>query len=90
MFFIALVLQKICWLEPERDNPNDIRTKLAQNVQVAQKWLLSRPNGPILMPHRTQNIIFRVESSSSEETPNTPLTSLGQVKLKMSVFSATI
>ena len=42
------------------------------------------------MPHRTQNIIFRVESSSSEETPKTPLTSLGQVKLKMSVFSATI
>ena len=24
-------------LEPERDNPNDIRTKLAQHVQVAHK-----------------------------------------------------
>ena len=36
-------------LEPERDNPNDIRTKLAQHVQVAHKmvalsavfWLVS-------------------------------------------------
>ena len=24
-------------LEPERDNPNDIRTKLARHVQVAHK-----------------------------------------------------
>ena len=24
-------------LEPERDNPNDIRTKLAQHVQVAHE-----------------------------------------------------
>ena len=26
-------------LEPERDNPNDIRTKLAQHVQVAHKMV---------------------------------------------------
>ena len=36
------------------------------------KWPLCLPIGQILMPHRTQNIIFCVESSSSEETPNTP------------------
>ena len=60
-------------LEPERDNPNDIRTNLAQHVQVAHKMAPSLLIGPILMPYRTQNRIFCVESSSSEETPNTPL-----------------
>ena len=39
------------------------------------KWLLCLLIGQLLMPHRTQNRIFCVESSSSEETPNTPLNS---------------
>ena len=59
-------------LEPECDNPNDICTKLAQHVQVAHKMAALFLIGQLLMPHRTQNRIFCVESSSSEETPNTP------------------
>ena len=62
----------LIWRELERDNPNDIRTKLAQHVQVAHKMAPNLLIGPILMLHRTQNIIFCVESSSSEETQNTP------------------
>ena len=57
-------------LEPERDNANDIRTKLAQHVQVAQK--MAALSSDWSAPHRTQNRIFCVERSSSEETPNTP------------------
>ena len=62
----------LIWRELERDNPNDIRTKLEQHVQVAHKMAPTLLIGPILMLHRTQNIIFCVESSSSEDTPNTP------------------
>ena len=40
------------------------------------KWAPCLPIGQFLMPHRTQNRIFCVESSSSEETPNTPLVSI--------------
>ena len=36
------------------------------------KWPPCLPIGQILMPNRTQNRIFCVESSSSEETPNMP------------------
>ena len=36
------------------------------------KWPPCLPIGQIIMPNRTQNRIFCVGSSSSEETPNTP------------------
>ena len=60
-------------LEPERDNPNDIRTKLAQHEQVSHKMAALSSDWLAPYAHRTQNRIFCVESSSSEETPNTPL-----------------
>ena len=53
-------------LEPESDNPNDIRTKLAQHVQVAHK--MAALSSDWSAPYASWN----AESSSSEETPNTP------------------
>ena len=49
----------------------------ARNWRNMCKWRTKWPPclliGQLLMPHRTQNTIFCVECSSSEETPNTPL-----------------
>ena len=40
-------------LGPERDNPNDIRSKLAQHVQVAHKCPPCLPIGQLLLLNRT-------------------------------------
>ena len=46
-------------LEPERDNPNDIRTKLAQHVQVAHKMaaLSSDWSAPYASSNAEYNIL---------------------------------
>ena len=44
----------------------------ASGAQNGRPVFVGQILGQILMPHRTQNKIFCVESSSSEETPNTP------------------
>ena len=53
-----------------------IQMTFARNWRNMCKWRTKWPPclliGQLLMPHRTQNIILWVESSSSEETPNTP------------------
>ena len=53
-----------------------IQMTFARNWRNMCKWRTKWPPclmiGQLLMPHRTQNRIFCVESSSSEETPNTP------------------
>ena len=48
-------------LEPERDNPNDIRTKLAQHVQVAHKMaaLSSDWSAPYAPSNAEYNILRR-------------------------------
>ena len=48
-------------LEPERDNPNDIRTKLAQHVQVAHKMaaLSSDWSAPYASSNAEYNILRR-------------------------------
>ena len=54
-----------------------IQMTFARNWRNMCKWRTKWPPclliGQLPMPHRTQNIMFCVESSSSEETPNTPL-----------------
>ena len=54
-----------------------IQMTFARNWRNMCKWRTKWPPcllfGQLLIPHRTQNRIFCVESSSSEETPNTPL-----------------
>ena len=48
-------------LEPERDNPNDVRTKLAQHVQVAHKMaaLPSDWSSPYASSNAEYNILRR-------------------------------
>ena len=48
-------------LEPERDNPNDIRTKLAQHVKVAHKMaaLSSDWSAPYASSNAEYNILRR-------------------------------
>ena len=48
-------------LEPERDNPNDIRTKLAQHVQVAHKMaaLSADWSAPYASSNAEYNILRR-------------------------------
>ena len=64
-----------------------IQMTFARNWRNMCKWRTKWPPclliGQILMPNRTQYIIFCVESSSSEETPNTPLVLNAQVTLTL-------